>query len=108
VSHTVAPALIRLSTGSEPLDRMHSSIADNVVLLRFVEVEARLDRAISVLKARGVQHESTLRRFTIDSGGRHVHESFQQYRGVLTGLPVPVVGEALSHASRGASSPAEG
>jgi len=67
-----------------------SSIGDNVVLLRFVEVEARLERAISVLKARGVQHETELRRFRIEASGLQVLEPFTQYRGVLTGVPTRV------------------
>jgi circadian clock protein KaiC len=67
-----------------------SSIADNVVLLRFVEIEARLERAISVLKARGVQHETELRRFRIEASGLVVTGPFTHYRGVLTGEPTRV------------------
>ena len=33
-----------------------SFIADNVVQLRYVEIDGRLERAISVLKARGIRH----------------------------------------------------
>ena len=71
-----------------------SSIADNVVVLRFVEVDGRLERAISVLKARGVQHETEPRRFTIGDGGMRVEGAFTGYRGILTGLPVPVTQSA--------------
>ena len=67
-----------------------STIADNVVMLRFVEVDGRLERAISVLKARGVSHETAPRRFTIGDGGMRVEEAFTGYRGILTGVPMPV------------------
>src|SRR5256886_10154578 len=33
-----------------------SSTADNLILLRYVEVDGRLERAVSVLKARGIGH----------------------------------------------------
>ena len=52
--------------------RAVSSLADNVILLRHLEVKDRLERAILVLKARGSAHDSGVRRFTIDSSGPHV------------------------------------
>jgi circadian clock protein KaiC len=65
-----------------------SFVADNLVQLRYVELEGRLERAISVLKARGIKHESELRSLTIDQLGLHVVSGrFRDMRGVLTGLP---------------------
>jgi circadian clock protein KaiC len=66
-----------------------SSIADNVIVLRYVEVQAHLERALLVLKARGVGHSTELRRFVIDDHGVHVGTGFQALRGVLTGIPQP-------------------
>jgi len=66
-----------------------SSTADNLILLRYVEVDGRLERAVSVLKARGIGHITELRRFLIDGRGAHVGERFQDLRGVLTGVPQP-------------------
>jgi circadian clock protein KaiC len=66
-----------------------SSTADNLILLRYVEVDGRLERAVSVLKARGTGHITELRRFLIDSRGAHVGERFEDLRGVLTGVPQP-------------------
>jgi circadian clock protein KaiC len=66
-----------------------SFIADNVVQLRYIEMEGRLERAISVLKARGVKHNSELRALTISSGGLQVvGNKFIDMRGVLTGIPM--------------------
>jgi circadian clock protein KaiC len=67
--------------------RAISPIADNVILLRYVEIAGRLDRAISVLKARGVAHAPELRRFTITPQGPEVGPAFTDLRGVLTGVP---------------------
>jgi len=66
-----------------------SSIADNVIVLRYVEVEGHLERAVLVLKARGIGHTSELRRFLIDDRGAQVGERFRDLRGVLTGVPQP-------------------
>ena len=49
-----------------------SFIADNVIRLRYLETGGRLERGISVLKARGVKHQSDVRRFTIGKGGLRV------------------------------------
>jgi len=65
-----------------------SFIADNVIQLRYVEVEGRLERGISVLKARGVRHASDARRMTFTPEGIEVGAAFGDLRGVLTGLPV--------------------
>jgi circadian clock protein KaiC len=67
-----------------------SSTADNLILLRYVEIDGRLERAVSVLKARGTGHASELRRFQIDGRGARVGERFGDLRGVLTGIPQPV------------------
>jgi len=53
-----------------------SSTADNLILLRYVEVDGRLERAVSVLKARGTGHVTELRRFLIDGRGAHVGERY--------------------------------
>jgi circadian clock protein KaiC len=67
-----------------------STIADNLIVLRYVEVDGYLGRAVLVLKARGVGHTTELRRFAIDSHGAHVGTQFQDLRGVLTGIPQPL------------------
>jgi circadian clock protein KaiC len=65
-----------------------SFIADNLIQMRYVEIDGRLERAISVIKARGIQHDSELRSLTIGSGGLQVVKGrFKDMRGVLTGLP---------------------
>jgi circadian clock protein KaiC len=77
-----------------------SSIADNLIVLRYVEVEAHLERAVFVLKARGIGHTTELCRFVIGDSGARVGERFQDLRGVLTGIPQSARAGA---AGRGAS-----
>jgi circadian clock protein KaiC len=65
-----------------------SFIADNIIHLRYVEIGGRLERAISVLKARGTAHSSEVRGLSIQPGGPVVDaDRFKDLRGVLTGLP---------------------
>ena len=68
-----------------------SASIDNIILLRYVEIEGRLGRAISVLKMRGSSHETQLRQARIDDAGMHVGQPFRDYFGVLTGIPQPVL-----------------
>src|SRR5207248_10953506 len=46
-----------------------SSIVDNIILLNFVELGNRLHRAITVVKARGSDHQFVTREFRIEQGG---------------------------------------
>lgn len=65
-----------------------SFAADNILQLRYVETSGRLERAISVLKARGIQHSTELRSMRISERGVSVTtQRFRDLRGVLTGLP---------------------
>jgi circadian clock protein KaiC len=66
-----------------------SFAADNVLQLKYVEIEGHLERGISVLKARGLRHATEVRRLGVEQGGVRVGASFEGFRGVLTGLPVP-------------------
>jgi circadian clock protein KaiC len=67
-----------------------SFASDNVVQLRYVELGGRLDRAVSVIKARGVDVDTEVRGMTIGPRGVEVSERapFKEFRGVLTGIPV--------------------
>ncbi|HET9315736.1 MAG TPA: ATPase domain-containing protein, partial [Vicinamibacteria bacterium] len=69
-----------------------SFAADNVVQLKYVEIEGHLERGVSVLKARGVRHATDVRRLSVEDHGVEVGSPFAGLRGVLTGLPVPSPG----------------
>lgn len=69
-----------------------SGICENILFLRQVEVEARLQRLLSVLKTRDRAHDSTLYGFDITDRGLVVGKPFRSDRSVLTGISrsVPV------------------
>ena len=67
-----------------------SFASDNVVQLRYIELGGRLDRALSVIKCRGVDANTELRGMPVGPRGVEVSERapFKELRGVLTGIPV--------------------
>lgn len=71
-----------------------SYLADAVVLLRYYEAEGEVRQAISVLKKRGGVHERSIRAFSMDQHGLHVGDPLRRFRGILTGVPVPIDGPA--------------
>jgi circadian clock protein KaiC len=77
-----------------------SYLADAVVLLRYYEAEAEVRQAISVVKKRGGQHERTIREFKLTEKGIFIGEPLRKFRGVLTGVPIPLPGVAGEEATR--------
>ncbi len=62
-------------------------LADTVVLLRYFEAAGHVRRAISVIKKRTGQHESTIREFRINNKGLLLGEPLHDFQGVLRGVP---------------------
>jgi circadian clock protein KaiC len=62
-------------------------VVDSVLLLRYVEIDSVMQRAIAVLKTRGSAHDNSIRRFEIKRGGITVHEAFKDREGLLSGVP---------------------
>jgi circadian clock protein KaiC len=86
--------LLMTSEAAELLGSPHLSghgasyLADTLIQIRYVELAGRLERAMSVIKARGVAHNTELRSVVIGQGGLSiVRGRFADMRGVLTGLP---------------------
>ena len=75
-------------TGTFQASDSHVSyLADNVLFIRYIEVEGEIQKAVGVLKKRFGAFESTLREFSIDSDGIQVGATLSDLRGVLTGTP---------------------
>ena len=62
-------------------------LADTVVLLRFFEAGGAVKKAVSVMKKRSDNHETTIREFRVDSQGVRIGEPLTQFHGVLSGIP---------------------
>ncbi len=66
-----------------------SYLADNLIFLRYLELNGELRKAIGVLKKRVSDFERTLREFKITKYGIKVGEPLSQLRGLLSGVPKP-------------------
>ena len=63
-----------------------STMTDNIVMLRYVEMEGELRLMLNILKVRGSAHSKGLRRYDITGEGMQIGPSFAGYEGVLTGV----------------------
>jgi circadian clock protein KaiC len=80
--------LTNLTTGGEALERSDvdiSSIVDSWLLLRDVELGGERNRAIYVLKSRGMRHSNQLREFVLTEHGMELLDVYVGPDGVLTG-----------------------
>jgi circadian clock protein KaiC len=65
-----------------------SYLADTVLLFRYFEASGEVAQAISVFKKRTGPHERTIRSLSIDARGVHVGEPLNEFRGIMTGVPI--------------------
>ncbi|WP_313316467.1 ATPase domain-containing protein [Pseudomonas sp.] len=65
-----------------------SSIVDNLMLMRFVELDSRLRRMLSILKVRDSHHDPALHELRIGPQGINLRKAFEGATGVLSGTPV--------------------
>ena len=71
--------------GKSVTDAHISTLTDSIVLLRYIEAQGEIRRAITVLKMRGSMHEKLIREFTIDNQGMHIGEPFGNYVSLFAG-----------------------
>jgi len=64
-----------------------SFAADNILYLRYIESAGRLARAVTVIKARGIEHSTELCEMVINHDGVTVGGPVKNLTAVLTGRP---------------------
>lgn len=69
-----------------------SSIVDNLLLMRFVELDSELKRLLSILKVRDSRYDPALLELIISDHGIDLQKAFTQATAVLSGTPAPVAG----------------
>jgi circadian clock protein KaiC len=62
-------------------------IVDSYILLRFVEIESAIRKALLVLKLRGSDHAKDIRQFEITPAGIEVRSKFEGREGIMSGSP---------------------
>ena len=84
----ITAMLINLTSGGDTLERTEveiSSIVDTWILLRDVELGGERNRALYVLKSRGMRHSNQLREFLLTDHGVDLLDVYVGPEGVLTG-----------------------
>ncbi|MEX0724098.1 MAG: ATPase domain-containing protein [Gracilimonas sp.] len=75
-------------TGTLEATNIHASyLADNIIFLRYLEIEGELQKAIGVLKKRLSDFEKSIRKFDITKDGIHVSDKLSGFKGILSGAP---------------------
>jgi len=62
-------------------------LVDSYILLRYVEIESAIHKALLVLKMRGSNHDKGIRQFEITSRGIEVRTPFEGREGIMSGSP---------------------
>ncbi len=62
-------------------------LVDSYILLRYVEIESTMRKALLVLKMRGSDHDKGIRQFEITSRGIEVRTPFEGREGIMSGSP---------------------
>jgi len=68
-------------------DDSSAFLVDSYVLLRYVEIESAIRKAILVLKMRGSDHDKGIRQFEVTSRGLEVQSPFEGRDGIMSGSP---------------------
>ncbi|MDB4986245.1 MAG: putative circadian clock protein KaiC, partial [Myxococcaceae bacterium] len=66
-----------------------SFLAQNIVFLRYVEIESQLRKMMAVVKMRRSQHSHELREYELTNRGVRVLGPFREHEGMLTGVAKP-------------------
>ncbi|MBI5355106.1 MAG: hypothetical protein HZB68_01480 [Candidatus Aenigmarchaeota archaeon] len=75
-----------LVSGSEKIDGRSQVMPDNIIMLRYVEMNGELRRVMNVVKVNGSAHSKGLRLYEISSEGIVIGRSLSGYEGVTTGV----------------------
>ncbi|MFC1849758.1 ATPase domain-containing protein [candidate division CSSED10-310 bacterium] len=78
-------------------------LIDNLIFLRYVEMEGEITRALSVLKMRGCQHDKGIHEIVTTARGLAIKKRFEGREGLMTGTAkksIIEMDEIIDHVSR--------
>jgi circadian clock protein KaiC len=64
-----------------------SFLTDDIVAMRYIELEGELRKVMAVIKMRGSDHSRELRAYDVTGTGIQVRQALREYRGIITGVP---------------------
>lgn len=62
-------------------------VVDSYLMLRYVEIESAIRKALLVLKMRGSDHAKDIRQYNVTGHGIEVQSKFEGQEGILSGSP---------------------
>jgi circadian clock protein KaiC len=78
-------------------------VVDSYTMLRYVEIQGAVHKALLVLKLRGSNHDKDIRQYAITRQGIEVRSRFEGTRGIMSGTPTMTHAQAFAAAFLGAS-----
>jgi circadian clock protein KaiC len=88
------PALL----GELPTEESVTFVVDSYIMLRYVEIESAIHKALLVLKLRGSNHDKDIRQFQIGPQGIEVQAKFEGREGIMSGSPHRTMAESFVEA----------
>ena len=76
-------------------------VVDSYIMLRYVELQGVVDKALIVLKLRGSDHAKDIRRYAVTARGIEIKARFEGTQGIMSGAPVMTHAEAFAAAFLG-------
>ncbi len=73
--------------GGEEGEHSIAYIVDSYIMLRYVEIESAIRKALLVLKLRGSDHAKDIRQFEITDHGIEIMSRFEGQEGIMSGSP---------------------
>ncbi len=67
-----------------------SATVENILLLRYVEIQSQLRRLVSIIKVRESDYDTTIRQYLVTDKGMVVTDPFPSGEGILTGTAYQV------------------
>jgi circadian clock protein KaiC len=80
-------------TNLEFTQHLVSFLTDEIILLRYIEVDGSLKKMIAAVKMRGSQHSKELREYEITPEGLVIGSALRNYTGLITGIPQPITSQ---------------
>ena len=73
--------------GGEEEKHSIAYVVDSYIMLRYVEIESAIRKALLVLKLRGSDHAKDIRQFEITDHGIEIMSRFEGQEGIMSGSP---------------------
>jgi circadian clock protein KaiC len=73
--------------GGDEEEHSIAYVVDSYIMLRYVEIESAIRKALLVLKQRGSDHAKDIRQFEITGNGIEIKSKFEGQEGIMSGSP---------------------